>query len=72
MNGNPIRDTFPIPLRCPKCGQTGTAMWEENSRISPAGPEPSLAGISNGFYRRERANDLPLIVCRQCETPQSD
>jgi hypothetical protein len=71
---NPSRDIFPIALRCPKCGQTGTAMWEENSHISPDGPEPTLASLSDGFYRRdgEGPAGAPLIVCRQCETPQPE
>lgn len=72
MTNNSARDIFPISLRCPHCGQAGTAMWEENSNISAAGPQPILAGISEGFYRRDAGNEPPLIVCRQCDTPQPE
>ena len=68
------RDAFAALLRCPKCGRTGSALWEENSLMSPAGPNTMLAGVSSGFYRREPEDSHrpPQIVCQDCETVQPD
>ena len=64
------RDRFPVKIKCPKCGHTGSATWEENSTISARGPMASLEGLSDGFYQRttEPPVGIPEVVCAKCET----
>ena len=62
-----------VPLRCPKCGQVGTATWEENEPDAlVAGLQSSLQGVSKGFYWRTgvsyRGN--PEIMCERCGAAQ--
>ena len=67
------RDQFTILLKC-GCGQTGTAVWEENSTVTPAGPETYLVSLTDGFYERIRKSDRRSIelVCQNCGTVMPD
>jgi len=69
----PTRDQFTIPLKC-RCGQTGTAVWEENGAVSPAGPQPYLVNLSDGFYERIKKKDRKSIelVCARCGAAQPE
>jgi hypothetical protein len=64
------RDKFAVPITCSKCGQVGSATWEENSYVSPKGPQALLRGVSNGFYERLQKTNYSrsAIVCAVCET----
>jgi hypothetical protein len=67
------RDQFTVPLKC-KCGQTGNAVWEENSTITPAGSQPYLVSLSDGFYERIKKKDARSIelVCHKCGAAQPE
>jgi hypothetical protein len=57
-----------VELRCPKCKQIGSAIWEENSAPSPNGPEPVLFSVSDGFYQRMTNNHRDLQTrCVKCD-----
>ena len=73
MGARKSRDQFTIPLKC-KCGQTGFALWEENSEVSPAGPETYLVRLSDGFYERINKKDQQSIelVCGRCGAKQPE
>jgi hypothetical protein len=64
----PTRPHFVVRVIC-KCGQVGSATWEENGQITPQGPRPMLVGISSGFYERVRKKDIGQteVVCAVCE-----
>jgi predicted RNA-binding Zn-ribbon protein involved in translation (DUF1610 family) len=68
------RTKFPVKIKCPKCGQTGSAMWEENSDISPRGPMSALDSLSDGFFQRikDARTHSPEVVCRNCGTALPD
>jgi hypothetical protein len=62
---------FSAPLRCLKCGQKGTAMFEHNAgghggKVTATSP----FATSDEFYLRMnvRATSNPHIVCAQCGT----
>lgn len=61
-----------IPLNC-KCGQTGTALWEENAPGGLIEPEPVLIRL-DGFYERV-ARKPPYqieLACLECGAVQPD
>ena len=64
------RTKFAVPIRCGGCGQVGSAMWEENEKISPLGPRAVLLEVSSGFYLRVTKKDFGRseIVCSVCES----
>lgn len=68
------REKFPVKIKCPKCGQTGSALWEENNEISPRGPMSSLESLSDGFHQRIKnaSTHLPEVVCSGCGTVLPD
>jgi hypothetical protein len=62
------RDQFTTPIHCPKCGQEGNEIWEENSQAGPHGPESQFVKRSDGFYER-LAKKAPYgieVVCQCC------
>lgn len=65
---NQRREKFLVPIRC-ECGQVGSAIWEENTNLSPKGPRPVLVEVSSGFYFRVMKKDIcrTEIVCAICE-----
>jgi hypothetical protein len=62
------RTRFPAEIKCQKCGQTGSAIWEEATQPNPDGPKPVLISLPDGFYHRvRRDHDAPPdIVCGAC------
>lgn len=64
------REKFPVKIKCPKCGQVGSATWEENADVSLHGPMSQLLYVSNGFYQRVVKQDRGAIetVCDACGT----
>ena len=70
FGGNPESDdTFEVPLHCPKCGQTGVAFYERNTRSQGRKrTATSPFHTSDGFYLR--VNVMPTfnmhIVCARC------
>jgi hypothetical protein len=62
------RTWSPVKLKCPKCGQTGSALWEEKGDVSPRDPMASLENLSDGFYHRIKNahTHLPEVVCNSC------
>lgn len=64
------RDRFALPIRCIRCGQIGSVVWEENMGSSqPAGPERTLVRISSGFHTgdAETQSHDKQIVCDICD-----
>jgi hypothetical protein len=63
------REKFPVPIKC-KCGQVGSAIWEESAQPNPKGPRPVLLEVSSGFYLRLRKRDIGTteIMCAVCES----
>jgi hypothetical protein len=49
-------------------------VWEENSAVSPAGPQPYLVSLSDGFYERIKKKDRKSIelVCARCGATQPE
>lgn len=68
------RTRFTVKIECPKCKQTGIAIWEEAAAPNPHGLEPTLVEIPEGFYQRVRKNLLhvPELVCGLCGAIISD
>jgi hypothetical protein len=64
------REKFAVKIKCPKCGQIGSATWEENAELSPKGPMSQLLNVSSGFYQRVGKADRGAIetMCGVCET----
>jgi hypothetical protein len=64
------REKFAVKIECPKCGQIGSATWEENAEMSPKGPMSQLLSVSSGFYQRVVKLDRGAIetFCGVCET----
>ena len=64
------REKFAAKIKCPKCGQIGSATWEENADLSPKGPMSQLLNVSSGFYQRMVKPERRTIetVCGVCET----
>jgi hypothetical protein len=62
------REKFAAPIKC-RCGQEGSAFWEENALPNPRGPMPVLLDVSGGFYFRLRKKNVARteIVCGLCE-----
>jgi hypothetical protein len=66
----PRRETFSIQLKCPGCGQLGSATSEENAEIIAQGPQPVLLSVSSGFLQRihqQHAGETE-IVCGVCDS----
>jgi hypothetical protein len=55
------------PLFCTRCGQTGSALWQQEP-VSFTHTPP--LGVSAGFYLRQNLqfSSSPQIVCSQCST----
>ena len=68
------RDQITVAIQCPRCGQKGETVWEENHAISSEGPQTSLVSLSSGFYERinKRSPYQIELVCHRCETVQPD
>jgi hypothetical protein len=63
------RQQIQMDLHCPGCAAKGAAVWEENSEVSPHGPEPRLLSLSGPFTRHPGAiADQPDIACLSCGT----
>jgi len=64
------RERFTVAIRCPDCGQVGSAAWEENAADNRQhGVHRELILLSNGF-RRSRQRGLsgnPRIICDRCD-----
>lgn len=42
------REKFSVPVKCGRCGQQGTIVWEENVGFSLSrGPQTMLAAVSS-------------------------
>lgn len=57
-----------VTLKCARCGQIGSAVWE--SPLPPSRHE--LISLSNGFYERLTMKPItsqPEIMCGDCKTP---
>jgi hypothetical protein len=69
------RDQFTVPLKCPNCGQVGSAVWEEDDGHTKGQNAPrKLLRLSNGFHTekgRTHSGD-PIIVCDPCDEIQPD
>ena len=64
------RERFPVKIKCPRCKQIGSAIWEEAARPNPEGLKPTLISLPVGFYHRARKDlaGLPELVCDDCQT----
>jgi hypothetical protein len=62
------REKFAVQIKC-KCGQVGSATWEENAQLSPRGPMAVLLSVSSGFYMRVTKKHIGKteIVCAVCD-----
>ena len=62
------RVSVPVPIACRKCGQAGTAVWEEEAMPNRKGLKPALVSLSDEFYQRAHVSlaTLPEIVCAKC------
>jgi hypothetical protein len=71
-----VREEFAVKLRCPKCDQHGTAIWEETDAAHRHdGPQRVLKFVSAGFsFSRDKLSSSgdPEIVCDHCEAVQAD
>jgi hypothetical protein len=69
------RERFTVAIRCPDCGQVGSAAWEENAADSrQRGVHRELILLSNGFHRsrqRGQSGD-PGIICDRCDAMLAD
>lgn len=67
VSGGP-RARFPVRIKCAKCGQTGSAIWEEAAAPNPDGPKPVLISLPDGFYHRMQKDHgaPPQLVCGNC------
>jgi len=72
-NPDEAREKFAVPIKC-KCGQVGSATWEESAQLNPKGARPVLLDVSSGFYLRLRKKDIGKteIVCAVCESVVPD
>ena len=64
--GRDARGTVDVPITCPRCGASGTAVWEGEKT------GPCLVSLSRGFYER-MAKFTPYkleIVCHACGAKQ--
>ena len=61
------RKNFTLLIKC-RCGQRGSATWEEKPHPGPQGRMPAPHGVSAGFYVRVRKNDISAseIACAAC------
>ena len=69
------RERFSVPVKCGRCGQQGTIIWEENTGDAlTRGPQTSLVAVSSGFYERIARNHRGSveIVCERCNTVLPD
>ncbi len=75
MADMPGREPFAIAIKCPKCGQAGSAIWEETDAFSRQhGPQRTLKLLSSGFFQRPAPMPAldPQIVCDRCDTVLPD
>jgi hypothetical protein len=69
------REKFSVPVKCGRCGQQGTIVWEENAGDSLCrGPQTTLVAVPAGFYERVARNHRGTveIVCGRCNTVLPD
>jgi hypothetical protein len=69
------RERFSVPVKCGRCGQQGTIVWEENAGDALSrGPQTTLVSISSGFYERVARSHRGSveIVCQRCNTVLPD
>lgn len=61
------RETFSRTFKCPKCGKTGEAVWEENSnpnhRQYAGSFDTTLERITPGF----RSPASERVECKRCK-----
>jgi hypothetical protein len=63
------RQQIHVDLLCPRCAAKGAAMWEENSEMTPQGPQSKLLSLSGPFGRQAGAiAGQPEITCLSCGT----
>ena len=68
-------EQFDAPLRCPTCGQKGSAFWEEGRLPSGGVRGPArLLSLSDGFTRGGEGvlSNTPKIICNVCKTTLPD
>ncbi len=58
-------------LRCPICGKTGTAKWQESldPREQRGDLRRTLVSVSRGFSINLDSPDDPRIFCSHCNFP---
>jgi hypothetical protein len=63
-----IREKFAAPIKC-RCGQIGSAVWEESDAPVNGALRPVLQEVSSGFYMRLQKKNLSRteVVCAVCE-----
>jgi hypothetical protein len=71
-----VREEFVVKIRCAKCAQHGTAIWEETDAIHRhKGAQRVLKFVSAGFSFSADAltqSGDPEIVCDHCDEVQPD
>jgi hypothetical protein len=70
-----LQEKFALVVRCAKCGQRGTAIWEGQNPIRTRGGECVLSFVSKGFsHGREVPSQLcsPETTCDRCDEVQPD
>jgi hypothetical protein len=53
-----------VPVKCPSCGKTGTAIIAAGERN-----EVSIPSVPDGFYVRLAPDNSVQIACVECGTP---
>jgi C4-type Zn-finger protein len=69
------REQFTIDIKCPNCGQSGSAAWEENAPHNRKnGVERKLVLLSNGFRQSDVVGQSgdSLIACDRCDATLAD
>jgi hypothetical protein len=70
-----LREEFVVAIRCPKCRQHGSTVWEEATGSHRSqGPQRRLKVVSAGFSQGavNPVSRDPEIVCDNCETTLPD
>ena len=62
------RQTSTSDLKCPICGKTGTAKWQENEdpREQRGDLRSTLISVSRGFSINLDSPNYPRIFCTRC------
>lgn len=67
------RQQIQVDLVCPCCAAKGAAVWEENSEMTPQGPEARLLSLTGPFARHAGAIAAqPDIACLACGAALAD